>query len=118
MNPVRRTMTMRATVERDTKTDTDAYGGRAAPTWTTLHASLPCRVWAVSEREVQDGDRQMVVASQKMAVPKGTDITERDRIASIKDRRGNTIIGNAMLIRSVAYRGTHLELDIEEVSGG
>lgn len=114
----RATMTHRALVERGVSVGTDDFGHPNPPAWDTHIASLPCRLWTKSEREIADGNKLVILAVHKLLVPLNTDITESDRIASIKDRLGNTLVGNLMLIRSVIRKETHLELDLEEVSSG
>lgn len=114
----RNAMTHRALVQRDTSTGTDDYGQPNIPSWITFHTALACHYWTKTEREVIDGQKTAVIAKHRLLVPAGTDIKERDRVASIRDRSGNTLVGNTMLIRSVIRKETHIELDLEEYSGG
>ncbi|MEE8466389.1 MAG: hypothetical protein V3S68_07925, partial [Dehalococcoidia bacterium] len=69
------------------------------------------------EREVIDGSKSVTLGGHKMIIPKGTDITEADRITAIDDRLGVSIMANTMRIHSVTHRHNHLELEVEEVSG-
>ena len=108
-------MTMRAAVQRDGASGTDGFGQPNAASWASHLSSLACWVWTPSEREVVDGAKTATIGSHKMIVPRGTDITEDDRITAITDRRASTIIGNTMRILSVVDRGNHLALDIEEL---
>ena len=50
-----------------------------------------------------------------MIVPKGTDITEDDKLVSIQDRLGVSISASDFRIESVIRRAGHLELVLEEV---
>lgn len=97
---------------------TDGFGGPNAPTYEgSPTANLRCWFYAKSEREVIDGEKSAVLGRHKMIIPLGTTITEKDRIGSIEDRLGNIIMANTMRIHSVTHRHTHLELEVEEVSG-
>ena len=111
-------MTHRAATERNTPAGTDGFGGPGVASWVALVASQPCWVYAVSEDEIIDGDKSVVLGSHKILMPKGTDITESDRITTIVDRAGTTIIGNTMRINSVVQRHSHIELAVTEVKDG
>ena len=111
-------MRMRATVERATATP-DGGGGKTLA-WSTHLASLPCWAWFDARREgageLTQGDKITVLEDRKMIVPLGTDVTERDRIAAVKDRRGATLFAGPMRIESVGRRDDHLELFLSEVT--
>lgn len=115
---VRQRMTHRAATQRNTPAGTDGFGGPGVASWAALVASQPCWVYAVSEDEIIDGDKSVVLGSHKILMPKGLDITESDRITSIVDRAGTTIIGNTMRINSVVQRHSHIELAVTEVKDG
>ena len=108
-------MTMRCTVHRDFNTIVDRYGGPAGPQFGAHLASLACYAWATREREIVDGEKVAVVADWRMIVPKGTDITEDDKLVSIQDRLGVSISASDFRIKSVIRRAGHLELVLEEV---
>lgn len=107
---------MRATVQRDTQTGTDAFGLPDAPTWTAHIASLPCFIWTKAEREVIDGEKTAILADHRMLCPLGTDITEDDRITVVKDRLGANIIANTMRVHTAIYKRSHIECWLEEVA--
>lgn len=106
---------MRCATERDTPAGTDGFGGRGAASWAALVSSQPCYYFAKTETEIIDGDKQVVLATHRLLLPLGTDITEHDRITSIVDRAGATIVGNAMRINSVIRRAGHIEVTVTEV---
>ena len=118
---VAQSMTYRATVQRNTPAGTDGFGGPGAASWGSHLSDLHCWFYAKgavgAEREVIDGGKSVTLGSHKMIIPKGTDITEADRVTAIKDRAGVSIMANTMRIHSVTHRHTHLELEVEEVSG-
>ena len=110
-------MTMRATVERDGATGTDGFGMPNAASWASHIASQACFLYISrkGEREIIDGTKTVVLASQKVLMPLGTDITENDRITSVKDRIGTVLAANTMRINSVVRRHNHIELSVTEV---
>lgn len=112
----RQKMTMRATVVRDVTTTSDPDGQPDVPNFDPLYESLPCLWWVTSEREVMDTNKIAVVGQMKMLVPKGTDITEKDQIAVVKDRLGAVIRPGPMVIENVIPRRTHLELLLEDAA--
>lgn len=112
----RRMMTMRALVERDTQVATDAYGHKAVPSWTSHIASLACRMWFEVERHILDGDKTAALEDRKVIVPKGTDIKPGDRIANVKDRRGNIVFTGPAIIDAVGTRRDHIVVSLLEVT--
>lgn len=95
-------------------TPVDAYGDAPTPSWTTHIASLACFFYVGTGGAEQARQRGTVVFEQlRMLVPKGTDITEQDRINGIVDRRGTSIYAGALNIESVTPAHSHLELRLE-----
>lgn len=113
MSVARQMMNMRALVQRAT-TVTDDFENPGPPSWATLHASLACRAWVVSEREVIDSDKTAVLASRRIIIPKGTDIREDDRITVIQDRAGVSLVGNTMQVTARMERRDHIQLLVRE----
>lgn len=109
-------MTHRALVQRNTTSTTDDLGQPSAPAWSTHIASLACWFWQTAEREVV-GDKAAIVGDMKMIVPRGTDITEADRINGITSKNGiTTIRSGVLLIEAVIPRRDHLELMLRGIS--
>ena len=111
----RQRMTQRALVQRATTVD-DEYGMPGPAAWATHIASLACWLYSRVEREVMDSRKTAVVEDLRLLVPKGTDVTERDRINGVLDRRGSTIRSGILLIESVVNRRSHLELVVRGIS--
>lgn len=109
-------MRHRCKIERDNATGTSDWGGPNEPNWVTHLASLPCRTWFEADAEVIDGDKSAVIEARKIIVPLGTDVTEKDRVAEVKDRLGNVIFTGPAGVRAVGRRADHLELTVMEVS--
>lgn len=106
------------TIERDANaasTSSDGWG--SSPSWQAHLSNLACRFWAVSGREqIADKDSIVGVDEQKMIVPLGSDITERDRISAAGvTYRGAAIITGPIGIRAVNPRKDHLELILTRV---
>lgn len=112
--PARNAMTMRATIERAT-TSVDALGQDSISSWSTLHSSLPCRVWTRAELETANGSIFVNNAGHRLMIPLGTDITEKDRVTAVKDRKGTSLISNTMQIRAVIRRTDHKEIHLTEI---
>lgn len=106
-------MTMRALVERNNQANPDGYGHPDAPNWVQHIASLACWLYTQAKQEVIDAEKNAVVEDIRMLVPRGTDITEQDRINGVVDRRGTSIRAGIMSIRAVINRRSHLELVLE-----
>lgn len=111
---IRQWMVHRALVERATYT-TDAYG-QPVPTWATHVASQPCYFWEPwAQRGEQMGERNADIYSHRMVVPKGTDITEEDRVNGVADRMGTVITAALFDIKQVVRKPNHLLLVLEAV---
>lgn len=104
-------MTMRATIERN-GAGANALGSPGPPDWAT-HATVACYAWLGTGRDNFGAPIPFVNRGARAIVPAGTDVTEADRIATIKDRRGTEIFG-AMDIESVEIRSGHIELGLKE----
>ncbi len=112
-------MTHRALVERNTTTARDGYGAKATPTWSEHIASQPCffyRERRMSSEEVVRTSGMIRHDMLRLMVPKGTDITEKDRINGVTERDGTVIETGYMNITSVLHSHTHLEIRLEKVA--
>ncbi len=107
-------MTMRADVERNTASGTDAHGHPVAPVF-AAHETIPCFVWFNSSRDVVDGDKQAIIKDARAMFPLKADVTEADEIASIKDRKGNVIIAGRFSIDAIEPKHDHVEALLERV---
>lgn len=109
-------MTMRATVERDSGGAADPDNNPADPVWASHLTAMPCWLWVGGELEVMDARKVGVVSAIKMIVPRGTDITEKDRVTAVVDRRGTSMYPGVLTIAAVISRRTHLELELQAVA--
>lgn len=107
-------MNMRADVERNVETGTDAYGHSLPPNFQP-HTTLSCWVWSTSRREVIDGSKTVAVEDLRAMFPLGSDVDEEDEIAVVRDGKGNVIYSSRMKIGPPQYKHNHLEATLERV---
>lgn len=108
-------LTMRADVERNQATGTDAYGGPVAPDFQPL-ATIACFIWSKMSRELVDGDKTAMVEDVRGLFPLGADLTEHDEIARVTDRRGTVIVPGRLRVEGpVQHKHTHLEAALRRV---
>ena len=108
-------MTMRAAVERDTASGTDAYGLPVAASFTALHSALPCWVWSKQRRQLTDGGQDVLVEDMRALFALDADIAEGDQLASVKDRKGTEILSGRMKIEALQRKHRHVEAALERV---
>lgn len=115
MSAFRSKMTMRCTVQRNTAA-ADDWGGTGAPGWTDHLTEQACYAVIHAGQEVigsvstrADRPAEVYVMNDiHVFMPVGTDVTEKDRIVSITDRKGTEIFGGPMDIKSVDLRPRQL----------
>ncbi|MEL6485643.1 MAG: hypothetical protein AAFQ13_00670 [Pseudomonadota bacterium] len=113
---IARRLTMRAAVERDTATGTDAWGGPVAPSFTALHDALPCFVWSRSSREMIDGQKTAMIEDLRIMVALGTDLAEGDEITAVSDATGTVIIPGRLKVEgAVQFKHNHLEAALQRI---
>ena len=61
------------------------------------------------------GERNADIYSHRMIVPRGTDITEEDRVNGIADRKGTVITAGVFDIKQIVRKPNHLLLVLEAV---
>jgi head-tail adaptor len=107
-------MRMRCTIERSA--DVSDTGGGWTQGWTTVASGVPCHWWAVAGQEIVVGDQVVRGATDRMIVPLNTDVSARDRVATVTDRNGNQIVAGPVLIDAVLRRRDHLALQLSSRS--
>jgi head-tail adaptor len=108
----RQTMRMRCTLERNVETSDG--GGGTTQSWVTSYTGLACRWWAEQGDEVVAGGQVVRRNRDCLIVPLGTNVTPRDRVAVITDRRGLVIVSGPVWIDAIDRRRDHLELKLSE----
>ena len=99
---------MRADIERNTASGTDAHGGPVAPVFTAV-ATVPCWVWSRSRREAVDGVKTALVEDLRALFPLGADVAERDEIAKVTDRQGAELLSGRFRIEALQRKHGHVE---------
>ena len=74
---------MTCTIRRYTEGAQDTYG-HPAQTWANLATGVPCRRMNAKGYETKADEKTVVVADYLFFFDKGQDITERDRITTLK----------------------------------
>lgn len=110
----RSTMTMRAYIERNATVTTDDYGHPGIPVFEAL-STTPCRTWSKARKETNDENKFAMIEDIRCAMPLGTDVTELDQIASIRDRLDAIIWAGPLRIDTIQHKHTHLELTLTRV---
>lgn len=105
-------MVHRASLQRNTTTDTDRFGQPAAPSWSTVE-TVACRAWNTRRDAVRDGAKVVTVQSLRAAFPSSADVREGDRLASITDRRGTVLHAGPLQVEQIVWQPTHLEVHLE-----
>jgi hypothetical protein len=108
-------MTMRAVIERDGTATDNAWGQPDAPSWATFGDPVPCWVSSDARRHAIDVDKDALVEDLRIMFPKGTGITENDRIASITDRLGTVLYTGPIHLEAGQYKHDHVEFALTRV---
>ncbi len=125
VSSVRRRMTHRAVVERDTTVARDALGGKQKPVWASHIASQVCFFYREGRKDSMEAvrtrgtilhDRLRLLVPLRDSAGVLTDITEKDRINGVTGRDGTVIEAGYMTITAVTNAHTHLELRVEKVA--
>lgn len=111
----RSTMRHRCTIQRDQAGEDTGYGGQEDPDWQDHLTDQACHFWFRAGRQITDGSKTAVVEDQRLLVPLGTDVKATDRILTVTDRLGSTIIQGPLLIDTVGRRQDHLVLFLKQV---
>lgn len=111
-------LTMRAAVERDEATGTDAFGGPAEPDFVPLHAALPCFAYSKSSRELVDDRKTAMIEDLRIMIARDADLAAGDIITAISDRAGTTIIAGRLKVEGEPqFKHTHREAALQRIGG-
>ena len=105
---------MRADVERDTASGTDAYGLPVKPVFTAL-ATIPCFVYSRQRREVVDGDKSALVEDMRALFALDANVAEGDEFSNVKDRLGVVILSGRFQLETLQRKHRHLEAGLLRV---
>lgn len=108
----RQAMRMRCTLERNVETSDG--GGGTTQSWVTSYTGLACRWWAEQGDEIVTGGQVVRRNRDRLIVPLGTNVTPRDRVATVTDKLGGVIVPGPIWIDAIDRRRDHLELKLSE----
>jgi hypothetical protein len=109
-------LTMRAAIERNGASGSDAWGNPMSPSFASTGAALACFAWSVSASQVVDGEKTAEIESFRALFALGADVRPGDEIASITDRRGTVIIPGRLRVEPpVQRKHTHLEAQLRRI---
>ena len=114
MTGVRGRLSMRALVERDTSSGTDAHGLPVKPVFTVL-GTIPCWVYSRQRREVVDGDKSALVEDLRAIFALAADIKEGDEISDVQDRLGVSTLSGRFQVEAIQRKHIHLEAGLLRV---
>ena len=97
-------LTHRAAVERNTASGTNAWGQPAVPVF-TARATLACRAWSKTRKEVRDDGLEVLIEDIRALFADGADIQTGDRISSITDRRAGVVFSGPLAVQAISRRG-------------
>lgn len=101
----RSTMSMRATIERNNATGTNPWGQPTREVLVEQVATVPCRAWSKTKRDVDDADKDAVISGIAVLVPAGTSILKHDRL-TIRDRRDVVQFDGPVYVLTKQRRGS------------
>lgn len=104
-------LTQRCSIERDASSATDdGWGNPNVPNWQPHLSDVRCFAWAESGQEVIEGSATVEpVQTVHLLLPADTDVTERDRVATVT-YRGGTAQDGPLAVRALLRRPDHIEL--------
>lgn len=110
-------LTMRAVLERNQATATDAWGQPVAAAFAPVGDPLPCFVWSNNSRELVDGQKIAMLEDMRAMFALAADVRVDDEISSVTDRRGIRIIpGRLQVMGPVERKHTHQEAALRRIS--
>ncbi len=110
-------LTMRALVERNQATGTDAWNAPVAPDFQSIGDPLACFVWSKMAAKEIDGQKTIQIEETRALFALGAPIQENDEIASVTNRLGIEIIpGRLKVDGPVQFKHNHLEVALRRVA--
>lgn len=109
-------LTMRAAIERNQATATDAWGNPVEPDFQSIGDPIKCFVWSNSARKLVDGAKTALIEDMRAMFALGADVKAGDEITSITNRMGVEIVpGRLKLEGPVQYKHNHLEVALQRI---
>lgn len=109
-------LTHRAAIERNMATGEDDWGNPLPPQFQSIGAPVKCFIWSNSSRELVDGAKTAMIEDDRGLFALGADVRAGDEIASVTDRKGNTIIAGRLKIEGpVQHKHDHIEAALQRI---
>lgn len=108
-------MTLRCTIQQTTPSPGDDWGQPGEAPWVNRADNVPCWFWTDAAREVL-GTTSEVIADSRLLLPRGTVVSQLDRVTAIRDRQGVVIDAGPFVVGPVIDRHTHLEVPLRKVA--
>lgn len=102
-------------IERNTASGLDPYGQTIPPLWTAMSELIPCFVYARAKRQIVQNEGTVIIENIRAMFPKGADVRQGDRIASLSDRLGVIVWQGPMMVDTILPRPDHLEALLRRV---
>lgn len=119
---VRARMTHRAMIQRDMALPenggtVDALNQAGLPDWSTVISEdgVPCWLRTESGSVAVSASEFVTVERLEILLPLSAAVRKEDRVATVRDRQGTTILAGPMRIVAVLPHHTHQEAQLERV---
>ena len=110
-------LTMRAAIERNQATGSDAWNAPAAPDFVSTGEPVLCFIWSTNAVELVDGSKNAETESYRALFALDADVLPRDVVASVRDRRSVEVLpGRLEVMGPVQRKHTHLECNLRRIS--
>ena len=110
-------LTMRAAVERDTGTGTDAWGNRNAGSFASTGDPVACFIWSTKADGLADGGKVAEIEQLRGLFALGADLRPGDEIAAVTDRQGAVVLPGRLRVKGpVQRKHTHQEAALERIA--
>ena len=109
-------LTMRAAVERNQATGTDAWGAPVGAQFASIGEPVACFIWSKQSRELVDGSKTALIEDVRGLFALGADLQAGDEIASVTDRKGTVLIAGRLKVEGKPqFKHTHIEAALQRI---
>lgn len=95
--------------------ETNSRGDIVKPGWDDHLDEVPCRAWTTTVQEPNEDDVLIAVEERRVAVKRGTDITEADRVLEVTEKDGTVLFDGPMEVKGVQIYPDHIELQLKRI---
>lgn len=110
-------LTMRAAIERNQATGSDAWNAPAAPVFVSIGEPVACFIWSEKSAELVDGGKNAETETYRALFALAAPILPRDVITTVTNRAGVEVLpGRIEVMGPVQRKHTHLECNLRRIS--